>query len=346
MVRRIIISSIFALCYLVGFSQGNFFFNQHYGGGETIPDVPLTESKIFAACVRDGSETGYIYISNDYGSTWSATSDQKDWNEVSISATGKYVLAAPNDDNYFVLSEDSGATWSAMMSYPANDWECCAISSTGQFMYIAATSSYGSDGLLYKSSDYGSTFNGVSYPTSYFYKLECSGNGQYLLGSPNVGLYMSDDYGATWTQLSIDNLWGINSISISEDGQFMIVAGDNTTTDYLWISFDYGENWDAILSGSSGTINSASMSANGMYVSYVGSYGDIYYSSDYGTSWTRGFDAQFYSTGSGSISVSYGGQYQISVINPGYLHVSTNYGVSWTAKTSLGEKYWYDVDSR
>ena len=110
----------------------------------------------------------------------------------------------------------------------------CAISSSGQYQTVLA---YG--GLLYTSSDYGSTWvNPTNLGSREWHSVSISSTGQYqtagtipTLDSYRGMIYVSRDYGNTWSTYSDDNIGsgGCYAVAISATGKYQVVslAGNN-----------------------------------------------------------------------------------------------------------------------
>ncbi|NCA18041.1 MAG: hypothetical protein EBS90_13540, partial [Betaproteobacteria bacterium] len=91
------------------------------------------------------SSANYIYISSDYGNSWTqdtSVGSTKSWNRVAISASGQYQVATATSSNIYV-SSNYGATWTSTAS--SLNWLYVAISGSGQYI----TAVYGSAGYIY-----------------------------------------------------------------------------------------------------------------------------------------------------------------------------------------------------
>jgi photosystem II stability/assembly factor-like uncharacterized protein len=249
--------------------------------------------QIVAVNDAGGSQGGYIYVSNDYGNTWTprVTDTTRTWRGVAISADGKYQTAC-HYSGFIYVSNDYGNTWTAKAS--ALYWGTVAMSSDGKYQtaaggaYIGGPTTYYS--TLYISSDYGNTWISKSNLTVWI-GTTMSSDGKYQYAVTNIAgfgsFYKSSDYGNTWTVIT-SNLGtaSFNSISTSADGKFIIAARASTTN--LYISSDYGNTW--VTRSASSNYNSVSISDNGKYmVAGIGQFyvltGGIYFSSDYGNTW-------------------------------------------------------------
>ena len=117
--------------------------------------------------------------------------------EIYMSDNGQHQVIAGGADGGtpFWFSNNYGQTWQSKLSN--NNWYGAAITPSGQYIY--ACNDYQ---LLFKSSDYGATFQAIqNMPPG---RLACSYNGQIVLLKPNGGtLYISVDGGSNFTTKSV-----------------------------------------------------------------------------------------------------------------------------------------------
>ena len=69
--------------------------------------------------------TGYIYIPNDYGSTWTQAGLPDNWQSVSVSSSGMYQTAVIYGGLIYI-SSDYGKTWTQME--PSRLWSGVCVS--------------------------------------------------------------------------------------------------------------------------------------------------------------------------------------------------------------------------
>jgi hypothetical protein len=265
------------------------------------------------------AEGGNIYVSSDYGATWTAKENIRDWRSIAISASGQYQTAVVYD-GYIYISDNYGSSWTQKAT--SQDWYYVSMSSTGQYQTAVARGNY-----IYISDDYGATWTQKGLLKTW-YMVAVSSTGQYQT-AVNYGsyIYISDDYGATWTAKDSERSW--TCISISETGQYQTAAEWNG---YIYISDDYGATW---------TQKNVAKQYRGISVSETGKYqtavmwyssNSVYISDDYGATWVL---KNATSTGrSHDVSVSTTGQYQSIANYGGYIYISDDYGATWTAKSS------------
>ena len=221
----------------------------------------------------------------------------------------------PNENATILRSTDYGNTFSDVpgtgLTYPAY-WRSVSATNSASTQTALA---YGSS--IYRSSDTGATWSnaGITIDGSANANTVTPRNWQDVAVAAETGavqvtcvsggyLYYSGDTGATWVSstVSIDGVspqttnraW--QAVALSANGQYGLACVNSTTASgFLYRLLNYGASWasaNIIIDGTGvQTTNRAwqdvGMSANGKYqVACVGSSGFIYYSKDYGASWT------------------------------------------------------------
>jgi len=220
----------------------------------------------------------FLYVSSNFGSTWTQVATDRDWAGVAISGTGNFMYAtdATSSTGNLYRSTDYGLTWVVVPSSPgAGAWLYVAISASGQYVLACGPSYY------YLSSNYGASFSQVeNYSTASLGFIAISATGQYMMIRTLGGNVVSNNYGATWTAISRTS-YGY-ALAISGTGQYQMAADNPTNT--LYISSDYGATFTASLVGAN--FWSCAIDYTGQYqvISQVGI--NKYYSVNYGVTWT------------------------------------------------------------
>jgi len=241
---------------------------------------------------------------------------------------------------------------------------------SGQYQMVAT----GSDGRnigflqgsLYRSIDYGATWQASSTNTLYYWqRIAMSDTGQYMIASSlNGPLFLSSNYGASYDDITLrvnaHTTEYFEGTGMSGDGKYIIVCYEEPggLTFSTKISNNYGANgsWSYVpgLSVANKSIQGVAISNDGqfMYLSFTSIFaGYVMKSSNYGVTWqTVSVGTQYVvdiscsSDGStvvvtGSTS-GYGGGY----LARGFMFKSTNYGVSFTS-IEVGDylRRWYRV---
>lgn len=242
--------------------------------------APLRSYEVIA-CSEDGQHVvagnyhGYLFTSNDYGTTWNQTLfDRGYFIDITSSSDGQYWAAVSHFVGIFV-SSDYGQSWSLSSAAPIG-WYSIASSANGQF--LSAASYYDS---IYTSGDYGQTWNVTSAVSANWQSIDSSESGQYVAAvASGFGIYTSSDFGATWiSSPSVGNEhthW--YAIVVSRSGQNLAVLGDGA----VHISSDFGASWN-VTSPSHLYWHYLISSGNGHFIA-GGNYGFLA-SDDFGTTW-------------------------------------------------------------
>jgi len=282
----------------------------------------------------NGGQPGIVFNSADYGITWKPTKDLYPYNDfdkakgIAMSSDGKYVSIAsfPN----ILHSSDFGATYQpslSIVSFSDNNTPgySIAMSTSGQYQTIQLNK------YIFYSHDYGVTWTESIYPIlsfdSYFVSISCSGSGQYqIIGfiDTSSGIYISNDFGVNWTNITFLQDCGIFSVSISNSGQYISVSTNNSNAyNYIYYSKNYGLNFDKSTIVSDISLNgfvNISMTADAFYqVAVVSPYdgsnqhygsnkSSLYKSIDFGATWNKVENADL-SGNIVSIAMSSSGQY-------------------------------------
>jgi hypothetical protein len=241
---------------------------------------------------------------------------------------------------------------------------------SGQYQMVA-TGSAGQNigflqGKLYRSTDYGATWQASSTNTLYYWqRIAMSDTGEYMIGSSlNGPLFLSSNYGASYTDIT-SSVRGLSTeyfegTGMSGNGQYIIVCYEEVggITFTTKVSNNYGApgSWSVVpgLSVSDYSIQGVAISNDGqyMYLSYTYAFGGyVKKSSDYGATWqTISVGTQYVtdiscsSDGSTVVVTGTTSGYSGGYLSRGYMFNSTNYGASYTAITNGSSlRRWYRV---
>ncbi len=140
-----------------------------------------------SACYESyNSNNGYIYVSSNFGKTWTQISltGGYNWKSICVSDSGQYQTA--NDSAYFWISHNYGNTWTEVTLTNTSYYTGCtsfAMSSSGQYQVgCGSINTY----ILY-SSDYGNTWSYIDVGTSSFTSVSISASGQYISACTSGG---------------------------------------------------------------------------------------------------------------------------------------------------------------
>ena len=307
---------------------------------------------------RVGVNTG-IYISSNYGNTWSVVPDDgnnnlnglqtKNWSSISASYDGTFVAAVLShyrDGGGIYLSSNSGFTWSIVPDDGNNGlsglqniiWSSITTSSNGTF--IAACSDQGGYRGIYFSSNSGNTWslvpdngnNGLSLlQVNGWNSISCSQDGTKIAAvvydyneDGNTGIYLSNDSGITWSLVPDD---GNNGLSGLQHKNWKSISYNQDGTKIAAVVFDYYED---------------------------GNGGGIYLSSDTGITWSLVPDdgnnglSGLQNRNWSSISYSRDGTKIAATVLGGGIYLSNDSGNTWSLFNDLytlqvQSQEWYSI---
>lgn len=278
-----------------------------------------------------GYTEGGLYLSANYGSSWSFIPLIGYWYKVVISDNGQYMIAAEQYGKAY-MSSNYGATWSEL-STGINPYRGAALSSDGQYQMLAINSSNVTSQVKI-SSNYGASWSTVTFGA--FGVTSCaidsSGSNFYVGGGISPVVYKSTNQGSSWSQVyTTSNLSAfVSDINCTADGS-KLVAPTFGQSAALLKSNDYGSTW--VTTGTSGLWKSASVNTNipvplSIPTAYVVTEASGYLQKSEGTSAHTNTSAG--SRQWTSVSNSNDGQYVLASAYNG-LFLSTNYGSSFSA---------------
>lgn len=188
-------------------------WTKKYSNGE-MHNVDVSRNGQYMVAVPNGRNTNYIRYSNDYGVNWSNSNlgnIGNNTNNIKISGNGQYVWFFRMGTTVVYRSTDYGATFTAKTQSVAMRY--LAVSDTGQYVYLCPNDTTNN---ILKSSDYGVTFTsaGRTAPGSPS-GITCSYDGKYVYTytAANSNVYISADYGATWTTYTFGPYYAYSTVS-------------------------------------------------------------------------------------------------------------------------------------
>ena len=215
-------------------------------------DIAMDASGLILAAVA--SQLG-IFKSIDGGLTWADITPSglaaRNWTTISISGDGQVILAGMYEsppDGICVISLNGGTTWLLDKYPPAANWyRSLQVSRDGGTLI-------GANGVSqYISKSNGTTWNQVSPGGA-----NCEAVANQINSDSSIiifgmesgkGIWKSINGGWDWT--NIIPLEGLSpcTVSMSDDGQKIIVTGYVTPSYYVWYSINGGTTWTNITPG-------------------------------------------------------------------------------------------------
>jgi hypothetical protein len=291
-----------------------------------------------------GSSIGYFYVSNNYGSSWTAVTvvdiplaPNDIFKGCSVSAGGDYmtVVAYSTTLTQFrtYISSDFGVSWTVI----SGGSNAQAVDSSGQFQYQKGRESidYGNTwtNVFISSAANSISVNPTTFTTPYIYGTSTGGN-----------LFKSVDQGVSFSALSISGYFTkVATSGGSNNGKYVAAIRDNDPGGFpsynLYQSSNYGATWSTSLFFGGQVLSCCAVSDDGVYwlaAAYDEFYTYIYRSTDSGASFQYVTQATFFAQ---DCAISNDGKYMTIIITrasgSGTILNSTNYGASWTG-ASIG----------
>jgi hypothetical protein len=229
---------------------GATWIKQTGAGAYYFSDVAMSADGMIQTATANLAGAGYIYTSNDYGATWTQRGTDIGWTAIDMSATGQLQTAVTANGVPWI-SSNYGVTWAAQ-STTAQNWTDVAMTSDGKMQLASAV------GNIWTSTNYGVTW--IEHTTGFPFNLgtrnwqnvgmSSDGKTQFIADDTSgasypldITLYVSNDYGTTWSEQlsSSNNTWG--NVCISKDGKIILAAVNSGA---LWYSTNYGNGWTTV----------------------------------------------------------------------------------------------------
>ena len=205
----------------------------------------------------DESSTGTIWLSVDYGATWTeqipppvTMPGTKNWQAITSNADGSKLAACVGDGSQEPPGSVVGNIWTydSAGGVPA-EWTGICCNTDGARMAVCNTTH------IYISSDSGATLEQKQIATApaEWSAIACSDDFIFQVAAEGYGtstgrVWLSIDGGENWTQNAGAPAAQWKSVTINNDGTMIaaVVGGNTTNTTTagsIWISEDSGVTW-------------------------------------------------------------------------------------------------------
>ena len=225
--------------------------------------------------------------SNDNGDTFTTMSiPMSRLTSIRVSQDGEYIFIFSTIMQKFYTSSDGGANWTQQLSdtIAAIEWLQC--SNSGQYVVFSRTGA----NMTYVSNDYGVTATGTSMKSK---RCDMDSTGQYIgvvgIDGQDIIFNMSNDFGATWTEQTISGNGNDPLLSISADGQYVLITSSNKN---IYRSIDYGVSFSEV-SGTTqewAAIEISVLDPRFQYAALWNQTNTVWESLDYGETWTAKYN--------------------------------------------------------
>ena len=296
------------------------------------------------------SNTEFTYNFDKYGETWTPILTElgpRDWNFVSVSATGQYQNAIDTTGHIYT-TQDFGVNWAFVFDISSSNINTIDITHEGRYQ----TASNGHS--IFTSNDYGRTWKKARDLQGVQVYLSISLTGQYQkVISAGDSVYSSSDYGVTWTRLDdgSDLFYSIQgfptaSIAMSYNGQYQVIVSES-----IYVSSDYGVSFsDVFVPDDPFTDRNwldVDISSDGSTIVAIDSGGKVYKSINYGSTWSIIGDSDLNADKLWrNVTISGDGRYMTLLQDNGFIYYSRDYGVTWVPNNdpALVNRQWRCVD--
>jgi hypothetical protein len=229
-----------------------------------------------------------LWLSSDYGINWTNTYTPAGMggtpSQVKISPNGLYGMITTSTDIYY--SRDSFYT--AVNWGVSGLWQACALNFAGE--YAVAVIKDTTACVIRVWTDY-FTNSYVAYSSTgfLFQDVAMSYSGRYITAVSYGYIYVSSDFGQSWTQSDAPNRYWEN-VSMSATGKFQTASINNTGLGGgIWRSQNYGVNWTISSASQTNTYSGVAICRMNPAYQLATTYSNtdgILRSSDYGATWS------------------------------------------------------------
>lgn len=274
-----------------------------------------------------------------------------DWRQLSISDnteaeprcidtsyTGTFVIVGPSEENGVYISTDVGRSWTKKT--PAEEEfirvQCSGDGANAIIWGIDDVSS----GVFWASDDYGENWSQITVtagghtPDISTGDFRLGKDGSSIVVAASDGVYVSEDFGQTWTRHYPDGTpttqWYI--IGCDADASHIVVAMSMVSGYGLYRSTDSGASWSAmtVSGGDDYTATGITMNSDGEYVLITGynwteGANEIYLSSDYGAT----LSLIYAGAAQGELDMSDDGDVMLRTRVDEVIFISFDYGNTW-----------------
>ena len=235
---------------------------------------------------QPSSSGGTSFVkSNDNGDTYTTISiPMSRLTSIRVSQDGEYIFIFSTIMQKFYTSSDGGANWTQQLSDIISGIEWLQCSNSGQYVVFSGS------GVTYVSDDYGVTATATSMASK---RCDMDSTGQYIgvvgIDGQDIIFNMSNDFGVTWTEQTISGNGNDPLLSISADGQYVLITSSNKN---IYRSIDYGVSFSE-LSGTTqewAAIEISVVNPTFQYAALWNQTNTVWESVDYGETWTAKYN--------------------------------------------------------
>lgn len=288
-----------------------------------------------------------------------------DYASSAISASGSHLVLTVTEGGEnteqmspVFISTNYGSSWEnvadEMEEGVRNVWTSSDVSNNGQTMVVSSTEGFDTDsgpveGRIFISGNSGDTWTDITpedsgelYDYNEWRQVVVSGDGSKVAAvRADVGeVYVTENGGDTWTTVEVgEDVWNLKSISISDDGDKMLVGGENE--DYATKQFftdDNGDNWTDVSPNPEDGVywSPSAMSASGDKIAVLTTSWDgeesvkLFVTENSGEDWEEVTPDEASGSGWSGVALSDDGSRLTTLHTDDGVFISDDFGASWS----------------
>jgi uncharacterized repeat protein (TIGR01451 family) len=228
------------------FKNNNYSLSRSNNGGQTWQFSGYNMYSSYISEMKFISDSTY-YVNTPIG-LWKTTNAGLDWNllfqKKSNLNYGRLLETSSSNDVVYVYanklfwSEDSGATFQE--ATPPNGlntgWNRLYLNPITEYLYLNTNAG------VERSINHGQSWE-VLFDSMQLSCLAFHPSGRIIACLGNQNIIVSDDNGDSWSQQTLINDYGFNSILITPNGEAFMLGMNNNSKAYFWKSEDAGNTW-------------------------------------------------------------------------------------------------------
>ena len=238
--------------------------------------------RIFAASNNEG-----VFVSTDDGTTWQKRKLDPDSVTDSLIAKEMRGMEIFGDTLYVFgpwisKMHVADTMFSSYQSLNLGPYTATTIFVSGEVLVVGGGTHEG----MFRSTDYGITWTGSTYPSTFVHVNVLSAFGSTLLAGTYDTLYRSTDFGANWIPVYSLPPLGANLSCFHNHSSGLYAGGRNSTSPLLLRSTDDGVSWISVppVGILPTTINSIASHELNLFCVVIGR--GVYTSTNVGANWT------------------------------------------------------------
>lgn len=204
----------------------------NYGLGNTFVYSLATMGKKLYAGTNGG-----VFLSTDYGKNWRKFESIFETEVRSLAISGNNLIAGTDYGVIYYTEKDTGST---LLTSSKGNGMNNLTNSLAVFNSKIFAGTFGSG--VFRSSNNGKTWVAVNNGLVDSVISSLAVNGKSLYAGTNGGVYLSDNYGNSWTRIFSENY--VQSIAITKGDLYVTTRGNG-----IFVSQNKGMNWTALNTG-------------------------------------------------------------------------------------------------